>query len=75
MLMSVVALSCEVIRGSIVSTPTSLSDLLCGIRAPEAAGQENIVFCIFSLQGPIRTQIDRRFFEDHYFPKYNDTKL
>ena len=41
-----------------------------------SAGQENPVLCIFFLfQGPIQTQIDRGFFEDHYFPKYDDTKL
>ena len=40
-----------------------------------SVGQENPVLCIFSFQGPIRTQIDRGFFEDHYFPKYDDTKL
>ena len=40
-----------------------------------SAGQETPVLCIFSFQGPIRTQIDRGFFEDHFFPKYDDTKL
>ena len=40
-----------------------------------SAGQETPVLCIFSFQGPIRTQIGRGFFEDHYFPKYDDTKL
>ena len=40
-----------------------------------SAGQENSVLCIFSFQGPIRTQIDQGFFEDYYFPKYDDTKL
>ena len=40
-----------------------------------SAGQENPVLCIFSFQGPIRTQIDRGFFEDQYFPKYDDTRL
>ena len=40
-----------------------------------SAGPENPVLCIFSFQGPIRTQIDRGFFEDQYFPKYDDTRL
>ena len=40
-----------------------------------SAGQENPVLCIFSFQGPIQTQIDRGFFEDQYFPKYDDTRL
>ena len=40
-----------------------------------SAGQENPVLCIFSFQGPIQTQIDLDFLEDHYFPKYDDTKL
>ena len=40
-----------------------------------SAGQENPILCIFSFQGPIRTQIDQGFLEDHYFPKYDDTKL
>ena len=40
-----------------------------------SAGSENPVLCIFWFQGPIRTQIDRGFFEDQYFPKYDDTRL
>ena len=40
-----------------------------------SAGPENPVLCIFMFQGPIRTQIDRVFFEDQYFPNYDDTKL
>ena len=39
-----------------------------------STGQENPVLCIFSFQGPIRTQIDLDFLEDHYFPKYDDMK-
>ena len=34
-----------------------------------SAGQENPILCIFW------TQIDRGFFEDQYFPNYDDTKL
>ena len=37
-----------------------------------SAGQETPVLCIFSFQGPIRTQIDREFFVDYYFPKYDE---
>ena len=34
------------------------------------------LFCVFfSFQGPIRTQIDLDFLEDHYFPTYDDTTL
>ena len=40
-----------------------------------SAGSENPVLCIFTFQGPIRTQIDRGFCEDQYFPKYDDTRL
>ena len=40
-----------------------------------SAGQENPVLCIFSFQGPIRTQIDRGFFVDYYFPIYDETQL
>ena len=39
-----------------------------------SAGQENPVLCIFSFQGPIRTQNDLDFLEDQYFPNYDDTK-
>ena len=41
----------------------------------KSAGQETPVLCIFYFQGPIWTQIDQGFFEDHYFPRYDDTKL
>ena len=37
-----------------------------------SAGQETPVLCIFSFQGPIRTQIDRGFFVDYYFPEYDE---
>ena len=40
-----------------------------------SAWSENPVLCIFTFQGPIRTQIDRGFFEDQYFPKYYDMRL
>ena len=29
----------------------------------------------FLIQGPIRTQINRGFFEDYYFPEYDKTQL
>ena len=40
-----------------------------------SVGSENPVLCIFTFQGPIRTQIDRGFFEEQYFPKYDDKRL
>ena len=40
-----------------------------------SAGQETPVLCIFSFQAPMRTQIDRGFFEDYYFPIYDETQL
>ena len=40
-----------------------------------SAWSENPVLCIFWLQGPIRTQIDRRFFEDYYFTNIDETQL
>ena len=40
-----------------------------------SAGSENPVLCIFTFQGPIRTQIDCEFFEDYYFPNIDETQL
>ena len=40
-----------------------------------STGQENPVLCIFSFQETIRTQIDRGFFVDYYFPIYDETQL
>ena len=40
-----------------------------------SAGSENPVLCILLFQGPIRPQIDRGFFEDHYFPNIDGSKL
>ena len=37
-----------------------------------SAGPEKPCFRILLFQGPIRTQIDRGFFEDHYFPNMKD---
>ena len=58
----------------------NLDDFGDFLRSPpyfgfNSVGSEKPCFRILLFKGPIQTQIDRRFFEDYYFPNYDDTKL